>query len=117
MIGRDERADQVRALRDEVAHLRRAVDSHALVDQAIGVVVTIGELRPEEGWDVLKHISQHTNLKLREVARCLVQWPSCGTLPEGIRQALPAAVEHVRGRAAEPAGTGGEPAQRCGRPA
>jgi hypothetical protein len=97
MIGHDEHADRVTALQQEVEQLRRAVDAHALVDQAIGVVITVGGLRPDQGWEVLKHISQHTNVKLREVARCLVQWPAGGPLPEVIRRALPHAVDHVRG--------------------
>jgi hypothetical protein len=97
MIGEQEDADHVTALREEVRQLRHAVDSHALVDQAIGVVITVAGLCPDQGWQVLKHISQHTNVKLREVARCLVQWPTAGTpLPDVIRRALPRAVEHAR---------------------
>ncbi|MES4890007.1 ANTAR domain-containing protein [Streptomyces sp. NPDC096012] len=96
MIDHDEQTDRLGALREEVAQLRRAVCSHALVDQAIGVVVTVGALGPEQGWAVLRHISQHTNVKLREVARCLVQWPATGRLPEAIRRTLTAAVEHAR---------------------
>jgi hypothetical protein len=42
MIGHDEQTDRLGALREEVAQPRRAVSSHALVDQAIGVVVTVG---------------------------------------------------------------------------
>ncbi|QTE02795.1 ANTAR domain-containing protein [Streptomyces cyanogenus] len=102
MIAPDEQADheQVKALQDEVDQLRQALVSHALVDQAIGVVITLGGLRPEQGWEALKHMSQHTNVKLREVARCLVEWPARRKLPEVIRRALPAAVEHARGQAA-----------------
>jgi hypothetical protein len=97
MIGEVEDADHVTALQEEVQQLRHAVDSHALVDQAIGVVITVAGLRPDQGWEVLKHISQHTNVKLREVARCLVQWPAGGSpLPEVIRTALPHAVDHAR---------------------
>ncbi|MGW2712763.1 ANTAR domain-containing protein [Streptomyces sp. NPDC001356] len=99
MIGPDERTDQLKALQEEVEQLRHALGSHALVDQAIGVVITVGGLRPEQGWDVLRHISQHTNIKLREVARCLVEWPTRRRLPEVIRRALSAAVDDVRGRA------------------
>ncbi|MGW4565505.1 ANTAR domain-containing protein [Streptomyces sp. NPDC004561] len=115
MIGPDERAEQVTELRDEVTHLRRAVVSHALVDQAIGVVITIGGLRPEQGWEVLKHVSQHTNVKLRDVAHCLVRWPACGRLPEVIRRALPAAMEHARGTHTDTGGQKAEPTERCGR--
>ncbi|WP_030347304.1 ANTAR domain-containing protein [Streptomyces sp. NRRL S-1022] len=117
MIGPDERTDQdqVKALQDEVDQLREALVSHALVDQAIGVVITVGGLRREQGWEALKHMSQHTNVKLREVARCLVEWPARRTLPEVIRRALPAAVEHARAQAgADHRKAGHEVA--CGRP-
>ncbi|MFG2356220.1 ANTAR domain-containing protein [Streptomyces sp. NPDC048521] len=113
MIGSDERADRLRALQEWVTHLRQAVVSHALVGQAIGVVITVGGLSPEQGWGVLKHISQHTNIKLREVARCLVQWPARGRLPETIRQALTAAVEHERENDAD--GRTDGPEVPCGR--
>lgn len=100
MIGPDEQTDQqqVKALQDELDQLRQALVSRALVDQAIGVVITVGGLRREQGWEVLKHISQHTNVKLREVARCLVEWPARRRLPEVIRRALPAAMKHARAR-------------------
>ncbi|MDX2593198.1 MULTISPECIES: ANTAR domain-containing protein [Streptomyces] len=91
--------DPLTTLQEEVGQLRRAMASHALIDQAIGVVITVGSLHPEHGWVVLRHISQHTNIKLREVAHWLVQWPATGRLPERIREALPAAVDHARGAA------------------
>ncbi len=117
MIGREEQAphEQLTALQEEVEQLRRGLVSHAVVDQAIGVVVTVGRLRPEQGWAALKHVSQHTNIKLREVARCLVEWPARGWLPEVIRRALPAAVEHAR-TGADADGREDEREVRCGRP-
>ncbi|MGW7817603.1 ANTAR domain-containing protein [Streptomyces puniciscabiei] len=100
MIGGDEKADKLAALEEEVAQLRAAVVSHAVIDQAIGVVISVGGLRPEQGWDVLREVSQHTNIKLREVARCLVHWPSGGQLPPGVRRVLSAAVARARDSAA-----------------
>ncbi|MFG2638649.1 ANTAR domain-containing protein [Streptomyces sp. NPDC048362] len=96
MIESEEQADPLRALREEMAQLRRAVASHSLVDRAIGVVVAVGGLSPEQGWEALRHVSQHTNVKLREVADLLVRWPAGDPLPEAIRRALPVAVRHVR---------------------
>ncbi|GAA3290606.1 ANTAR domain-containing protein [Streptomyces cinereospinus] len=111
MIDNDGQAERLAVLQQEVEQLRRAVHSHALIDQAIGVVMTVGGLRPEQGWEVLRHISQHTNVKLREVARCLVRWPSTRQLPEVVRRALPRAVEHVRRLDGGPGGErGGEEA-------
>ncbi|MFH0517211.1 ANTAR domain-containing protein [Streptomyces sp. M41] len=91
-----EQEDQVRrvaALEEELAQMRHAVVSHAVVDQAIGVVLAYGGVPPEDGWEILREISQHTNTKLREVAEHLVQWPNCEWLSPEIRRALDAALE------------------------
>lgn len=87
---------EVAALHEEIAQLRRAVVSHAVVDQAIGVVITYGGLRPEDGWDAIKEISQRTNIKVREVAEHLVRWPAEGSLPPRIRRGLDGVLEFRR---------------------
>jgi len=99
--------ETIAALREEVAQLQHAVLSHAIVDQAIGVVVAYGGVRPGTAWDVLKEVSQHTNTKLREVAEFVVRWPHEGQLPEDLRSALSAAVfrANPHHRAEQPAGS------------
>ncbi|GGR90673.1 ANTAR domain-containing protein [Streptomyces aureoverticillatus] len=79
---------QVLALREEVAQLKQAVTSHAKVDQAIGVVVAVGELIPAEAWDVLREVSMRTNTKLREVADQLVHWAHTNELDPILRGEL-----------------------------
>ncbi|MEV7076689.1 ANTAR domain-containing protein [Streptomyces sp. NPDC093990] len=88
MTQHEELAAKVEELQTEVAQLRQALVSHAVVDQAIGVVVALSGLRPEHGWEVLKTVSQRTNTKLRDVARHVVRWPDVGSLPADIRRAL-----------------------------
>ncbi|MCI3928552.1 ANTAR domain-containing protein [Streptomyces sp. AN091965] len=88
----EERAGRVAALQEEIAQLQRAVDSHAVVDQAIGVVMAWSGVRPETAWEVLRDVSQNTNTKLREVAEHVVRWPRGGGLPEQVRVAMGAAV-------------------------
>jgi hypothetical protein len=88
MTQREEPAETVEELRAEVAQLRQALVSHAVVDQAIGVVLALSGLRPEQGWEVLKTVSQRTNTKLRDVARHVVCWPETGSLPAELRRAL-----------------------------
>ncbi|WP_030558786.1 ANTAR domain-containing protein [Streptomyces aureocirculatus] len=92
MAGADGFTERVTVLQREVHQLRAAVASHAVVDQAIGMVVALGGVRPEEGWQVLKTVSQHTNTKLREVAQHMVEWPQRGRLPDDIRRSLEAAL-------------------------
>ncbi|MFG2133559.1 ANTAR domain-containing protein [Streptomyces sp. NPDC048751] len=96
MAGQEDLVERISALQEEVGQLRQALASHAVVDQAIGVVIAIGRLRPEQGWDVLKEISQHTNTKLREVAEYVVQGTHCGWLPDEIRGALTAALRRAK---------------------
>ncbi|MEU2555498.1 ANTAR domain-containing protein [Streptomyces sp. NPDC013313] len=96
MRGHDEHADRLTALQREVGQLRHAVVSHAVIDQAIGVVVAVGGMSPGQGWEALRRISQHTNTKLREVARCLVEWPASGLLSEPIHRTLTEEVERHR---------------------
>lgn len=96
MTEREELVGQIEELQEEVAQLRQALVSHAVVDQAIGVLVALSGLRPEQGWEVLKTVSQRTNTKLRDVALHVVHWPGLGTLPPEIRPALRIALSEAR---------------------
>ncbi|MEV5612483.1 ANTAR domain-containing protein [Streptomyces sp. NPDC052225] len=87
---------RIGVLQDEVRQLHRAIASHAIVDQAIGVVLVLGGLAPEQGWDVLKEVSQHTNTKLREIAGQVVAWTSGGQLDSEVRHALDVALARAR---------------------
>ncbi|WP_404200450.1 ANTAR domain-containing protein [Streptomyces tauricus] len=92
-----ERAEErVEELQDENAQLQEAVHAHAVVDQAIGVVITLGRLTPEQGWDVLREISQRMNIKLRTVAECLVESARTGHLPANVRTELQQQLDLVR---------------------
>jgi len=88
MTERDELVEKIEELQEEIVQLRQALASHAVVDQAIGIVVAVSGLRPEQGWDVLRTVSQHTNTKLRDVAGHIVRWPVIGHLPAELRPAL-----------------------------
>lgn len=96
MTEREELAGKIEELQEEIAQLRQALVSHAVVDQAIGVLVALSGLRPEQGWEVLKAVSQRTNTKLRDIARHVVRWPEAGTLPPEIRPALRIALTEAR---------------------
>ncbi|MEV7993822.1 ANTAR domain-containing protein [Streptomyces sp. NPDC086077] len=85
--------DRLRALEDEIVQLKEAVCSHAVVDQAIGMMVALGRVTPDEGWAVLKEVSQHTNTKLRTVAELVLTWGREGEMPPGIRAELEDALD------------------------
>ncbi|WP_371673500.1 ANTAR domain-containing protein [Streptomyces sp. NBC_00289] len=88
-----EETDQICRLQEEVQQLKEAVASHAVVDQAIGMVVALGRVTPEQGWQVLKDVSQHTNIKLRNVADLILVWGRAGEMPPEIRAELEDAVD------------------------
>ncbi|MGW1624639.1 ANTAR domain-containing protein [Streptomyces sp. NPDC002172] len=85
--------DRIFHLQEEVDQLKEAVASHAVVDQAIGMVVALGRVTPDEGWEVLKEVSQHTNIKLRNVADLILIWGRTGDMPAEIRVGLAEALE------------------------
>jgi hypothetical protein len=78
-------ADEIVELREEVDQLNEAVTSHATVDQAIGMMVALGRVTPDEGWAVLREVSQLTNIKLRSLAELVLIWGRNGDLPSDIR--------------------------------
>ncbi|MFJ8988794.1 ANTAR domain-containing protein [Streptomyces sp. NPDC102279] len=75
-------------LREENAQLQQAVHSHAVVDQAIGVILAVGKLAPDQGWNVLRALRQNTNTKLRHGAELLIEWARTGSLGQDIRTEL-----------------------------
>ncbi|MFF7560031.1 ANTAR domain-containing protein [Streptomyces pseudovenezuelae] len=86
-------SDRSFALQEEIGQLKEAVASHAVVDQAIGMVVALGRITPDEGWEVLKEVSQHTNIKLRYVAELILIWGRSGEIPTEIRVELEDALD------------------------
>ncbi|MFJ6119814.1 ANTAR domain-containing protein [Streptomyces sp. NPDC092129] len=79
---------EVEELETEIAQLEQAVRSHAVIDQAIGVVVARGRMTPNRAWDVLRETSMGTNIKLRHVAEMVVTWGVTGRLVADIREEL-----------------------------
>ncbi|MEU1480405.1 ANTAR domain-containing protein [Streptomyces sp. NPDC005760] len=94
--GREGLLTKISDLQDEIGQLQEAIVSHAVIDQAIGVVITLGTLRPDQGFEVLREVSQHTNIKLRQISEQLVDWVHSEQLPEEIRTALDRAITAAR---------------------
>ncbi|MFJ1812511.1 MULTISPECIES: ANTAR domain-containing protein [unclassified Streptomyces] len=81
-------------LQQEIAQLRQAVGSHAVVDQAIGILIAVHGIAPGAGFEVLREVSQHTNIKLHTVAKAVVGWAlGQEPLPEPVGEELDAAVQ------------------------
>lgn len=85
--------DRIAELQTQIDQLKEAVTSHAVVDQAIGMVVALGRVTPDQGWEVLKEVSQHTNIKLRNIAELILVWGRRGDIPPEIRAELEDALD------------------------
>ncbi|MEU6403268.1 ANTAR domain-containing protein [Streptomyces sp. NPDC046985] len=79
-------------LHEEIEQLRRAVTSHAVIDQAIGAVVAFARIPPDDAWRVLRDVSQRTNTKVRTIAERVLKFAQGGALSdtelEELRHAL-----------------------------
>jgi GAF domain-containing protein len=53
-------------------HLRTALSSRSVIDQAIGIIIGIQRCPPEAAFDVLRTVSQSRNIPLRQVAADLL---------------------------------------------
>jgi AmiR/NasT family two-component response regulator len=89
----DSEADRIAELQAQVDQLKEAVTSHAVVDQAIGMMVALGRVTPDEGWQVLREVSQHTNIRLRNIAELILIWGRRGDIPAEVRAELEDALD------------------------
>ncbi|MEV6056091.1 ANTAR domain-containing protein [Streptomyces sp. NPDC052107] len=96
LLSSTELAAEYDRLVNENEQLQRAVSSHAVIDQAIGAVVVVGQIAPEEAWRALRDVSQRTNTKLRRVAEHILDYVQGGTLPEPERIELGKAILRYR---------------------
>ncbi|MYT75531.1 MULTISPECIES: ANTAR domain-containing protein [unclassified Streptomyces] len=86
--GTEPSAPTVARMEDEIAHLRREMSSHAGIDQAVGVILTMGRMTPAEALDALREVSASTGVRADRLARMLIDFPRTGTLPAAVRQEL-----------------------------
>ncbi|MEU9269124.1 ANTAR domain-containing protein [Streptomyces sp. NPDC048251] len=80
-------------MEQENTQLRHAIDSHAAVDQALGVLIAAHRVPPGVGFEVLREVSQYTNIKLHTVAKALIDWALGQPLPEPVEENLGEAVQ------------------------
>jgi hypothetical protein len=82
-------AARVQELETEVAQLRAAMASRAVIEQAKGILMLLTSCRDQTAFDLLGHISSHTHRKVRDVARAITESATGGArLPEEIRTIL-----------------------------
>ncbi|WP_406490229.1 ANTAR domain-containing protein [Streptomyces phaeochromogenes] len=79
-------AVEVLELRAKNEQLSQALVSRPVIDQARGMVMVLAPCSSERAWDLLVEVSQHCNVKLRDVAAALVATTKGLELPEAIRR-------------------------------
>ena len=79
---------EVVELRAENEQLGRALASRGVIDQARGMVMALAPCPSDRAWDLLVDVSQHCNIKLRDVAAALVATTKDEALPEPIQREL-----------------------------
>jgi len=57
---------------NEATHLRRAMDSRAVIEQAKGMIMARDKCTADEAFDILTRISQQQNVKLRDIAQVII---------------------------------------------
>ncbi|GLU45738.1 ANTAR domain-containing protein [Nocardiopsis ansamitocini] len=67
-------------LEEKVRNLTHALESRAVIDQAIGVIMAVRSCDSERAWTILSTASQRTNTKVREIASALTA-TAFGALP------------------------------------
>ncbi|WP_370258189.1 ANTAR domain-containing protein [Streptomyces sp. V4I8] len=82
-------------LRARNEQLGRALVSHAVIDQARGMVMALAPCSGERAWDLLVGVSQRCNIKLRDVAAALVATTKDRMLPEPVQRELRRALRRL----------------------
>lgn len=59
-----------------------------MIDQACGIVIALATCPPQEAFEALVEVFQHSNTKLRTVAARVTATTSGHALPEPVRAAL-----------------------------
>ncbi|MDJ1132045.1 ANTAR domain-containing protein [Streptomyces iconiensis] len=89
---------EVLELRAKNEQLSKALSSRAAIDQARGMVMALARCSSERAWGVLVDVSQHCNVKLRDVAVALVATAQDGHLSEEMQRELRRALRGLSDR-------------------
>lgn len=73
----------VTGLQEEISQLRNRLASQPVIEQCKGMLMSAFGLTADDAFELMKSLSQNGNLKLREVARAIVdEWQADGPRPD-----------------------------------
>ena len=67
------KSDEIAALEREVDGLRTALGTRTLIGKALGIIIEREGVNETEAFEMLKNMSQHRNVKLRDLAARMVE--------------------------------------------
>ncbi|MEV0386999.1 GAF and ANTAR domain-containing protein [Nonomuraea sp. NPDC050643] len=74
----------VARMREVAAQLKEALNTRAIIDQALGIVMAQRRCTAHQAFEILRHVSQDKNVKLHQVAATIVETVS-GEPPQRTR--------------------------------
>jgi AmiR/NasT family two-component response regulator len=77
----------------EKEQLEHAMESRPVIDMARGVLMAGFACQPEEAWEILVTVSQHANVKLRDVADAVTSAATGKPMPALLQEHLATAVQ------------------------
>ncbi|MFJ6392636.1 ANTAR domain-containing protein [Streptomyces sp. NPDC091972] len=84
--------DTAAELHREREQLKRAMENRPVIDMARGVLAAGYGCPPQEAWQILVTVSQHTDTALHTVAEAVTRAATGTPLPEHLQEHLAAAV-------------------------
>ncbi|MEU9158496.1 ANTAR domain-containing protein [Streptomyces sp. NPDC048417] len=83
----------------ETEQLKEALERRPVIDIVRGVLMAAWSCTPEDAWEILATVSQHTNIKVHDVAEAVMATTQQQPMPEHLQKQLTAAVAAWRARA------------------
>ncbi|MFD5575063.1 ANTAR domain-containing protein [Streptomyces cadmiisoli] len=76
----------------EREQLKQAMASRPVIDMAYGVLMATFGCPPQDSWGILRAVSQHAHVQLREVAEAVTAAPTGQPMPAHLQDHLTKAV-------------------------
>ncbi|MGW7203147.1 ANTAR domain-containing protein [Streptomyces sp. NPDC054837] len=85
-------------LRKEIEQLRHAMNTRPVIDIARGILMAGWSCIPEEAWEILVRVSQHSNTQLHDVAEAVMATVRQEPMPAHLQEHLACTVAALGNR-------------------